>query len=153
VTCRTCVAALIASVGVAFLASCGDDEPGAPRLTPTDTDCTYEGGDTYSSTETFDAEIVNESSKLGAFEIARIDPGHTLAEVEAYVESERQRLADGLEIAGPPAFMTLGARAQAASGETGTLVSTVTPGTWTLWCAQNHPPAALFLITPPLAIS
>jgi hypothetical protein len=149
---RTCVAALVTGVSVAFLASCGDDEA-APRLTLTDTDCTYEGSDTYSSTETFDAEIVNESSELGAFEIARIDPGHTFAEVEAYMESERQRLGDGLEIAGPPAFMTLGARAQAAGGETGTLVSIVTPGTWTLWCAQNHPPSALFLIAPPLTIS
>jgi hypothetical protein len=80
---RTCVVAVVAIAGVAFLASCGGDDPGSPRLTLTDTGCTYEGSETYSSTATFEAEIVNDSSELGAFEIARIDPGHTFAEVEA----------------------------------------------------------------------
>jgi hypothetical protein len=149
VTIRTCI---VAAAAVA-LVGCGGDDATTQRLTLTDDGCAYEGAPAVSSTETFEAEVVNESSELGAFEIAKLDDGHTFAEVEAYVESERQRIADGLEIAGPPLFVTLGARAQTASGESGTLVSTVTPGTWVLWCAQNHPPTALFLISPPLEIS
>jgi hypothetical protein len=120
-------------------------EPFAHRLRLTDTECTYEGDTTFSSTDTFEAEVVNESSKLGAFEIAKLDEGHTFAEVEAYVASERQRIAKG-EFTGPPIWMTLGERAQLEPGETGMLVSTVTPGTWVLWCAQEHPPTALFLL-------
>jgi hypothetical protein len=128
-------------------------EPFAHRLLLTDTECTYEGDTTFSSTEAFEAEVVNESSKLGAFEIAKLDEGHTFAEVEAYVESERQRVAEGLEIVGPPTYMTPGERAQLEPGETGLLVSTVTPGTWVLWCLHEHPPTAFFLITPALELT
>jgi hypothetical protein len=135
------------------LSSCGGADTASPRLTLTETECTYDGSDALPSTETFEAEVVNESSKLGAFEIVKIDPGHTFEEVERYMESERQRLAEGLEIAGPPSYLTLGARTQAESGGTGTLVSTVTSGTWILWCAHEHPPTALFLIAPPLAVA
>ena len=42
--------------------------------------------------KTFEAELENKSSKLGAFEIAKIGPGGTFATVKAYVETERQRL-------------------------------------------------------------
>jgi hypothetical protein len=121
-------------------------EPGAHRLTLTDTECAYEGATTFSSTETFEAEVVNESPKLGGFEIAKLDEGHTFAEVEAYVESERERVAQGLEIVGPPIWMTRGERAQLEPGQTGMLVSTVTPGTWVLWCLQEHPPTAFFVM-------
>jgi hypothetical protein len=141
-----------ALVATALLAGCGGGASSANRLTLTDDACTYDGDRSPPAPETFEAEVVNESSKLGAFEIARIDADHTFAEVKEYVESERQRLEDGLQIAGPPTFMTLGARAQASPGESGTLVSTVQPGTWVLWCAHDHPPTALFLIEPPLEI-
>lgn len=136
-----------------LLAACGGGDAGSARLTLTDDDCTYEGDETPPATQTFEAEVENQSSKLGAFEIARIDVGGTFADVEAYVEGERQRLEDGLEIVGPPAYLTLGARAQVNAGESGTLVSTVASGEWVLWCAHEHPPTALFLITPPLKVS
>ena len=145
---RTGIAGLLLA-GSLLVAGCsGDDEiePGAHRLTLTDTDCTYEGATTFSSTETFEAEVVNESAKLGAFEIAKLDEGHTFAEVEAYVESARQRVSNGLRFVPPPIWMTLGERAQLEPGQTGSLVSTVTPGTWVLWCAQEHPPSAFFLM-------
>ena len=103
------------------------------------------GATTLSSAETFEAEVVNESSRLGAFDIARLDEEHAFAEVEAYVASERKRMAKG-EFTGPPIWMTLGERAQLEPGQMGMLVSAVTPGTWVLWCAQEHPPTALFLM-------
>ena len=146
------VAVTLAFVTTVLLAACGGGA-GSARLTLTDDDCTYEGDETPQATQTFEVEVVNQSSKLGAFEIGRIDAGGTFADVEAYVESERQRLEAGLEILGPPAYMTLGARAEVPAGESGMLVSTVTPGEWVLWCAHGHPPTALFLITPPLEIS
>jgi hypothetical protein len=126
---------------------------GANRLTLTDDSCAFEGNETPSATETFEAEVVNKSSKLGAFEIAKIDPGHTFDEVKSYVKSQQQRIADGLAFVAPPIWMTLGERAQIESGQTGKLVSSVTTGTWVLWCAQEHPPTKLFLIEPALEIS
>jgi hypothetical protein len=136
------------------LTACGGGGGGdGSRLVLTDDTCTYEGDATPPASETFEAELENRSSKLGAFEIAKLDPGIAFSEVEAYVESERERLADGLQIAGPPSYMTLGARAQVPAGEKGMLVSAVTPGTWVLWCAQEHPPTALFLISPALGIA
>ena len=113
----------------AFAVSCGGGGNGTNRLTLTDDSCNYEGDQTPSASETFEAEVVNKSSKLGAFEIAKIDPGHTFDEVESYVESQQQRIADGLAFVPPPIYMTLGERAQIESGETGMLVSTVTTGT------------------------
>ena len=137
----------------AFGVACGGGGNGANRLTLNDDSCVYKGDETPSATETFEAEVVNESSKLGAFEIAKIEPGHTFDEVESYVESAQQRIADGRAFVPPPIWMTLGERAQIESGETGKLVSTVTTGTWVLWCLQEHPPTKLFLIEPALEIS
>ena len=144
---------VVVLAATAVAVSCGGGGSGANRLTLTDDSCSYEGDQTPSAIETFEAEVVNESSKLGAFEIAKIDPGHTFDEVKAYVKSQQQRIADGLAFVPPPIWMTLGERAQIESGETGKLVSTVTTGTWVLWCAQEHPPTKLFLIEPALDIS
>ena len=136
-----------------LLSACGGGDSGISGITLTDDTCTYEGDQTAPETQTFEAELANMSSKLGTFEIARIDEGGTFADVEAYVEMERQRLEDGLEIAGPPAFLTQGARAEVPAGETGMLVATVTQGEYVLWCAQEHPPTAVFLITPALGVT
>ena len=145
--------ALAVVVATALLAACGGGDSGRTRLTLTDDGCTYEGDESPSAMQTFEAELKNKSSKLGAFEIAKIGPGGTFATVKAYVEAERQRLENGRQFLGPPAYMTLGARAVVPSGESGTLVSTITAGEWVLWCAHDHPPTALFLITPSLQVS
>lgn len=136
-----------------LLSACGGGNAGSPQLTLTDDDCTYDGDRSPPATQTFEAALENESSRLGVFEIARIDAGGTFADVEAYVEGERRRLEDGLEIVGPPAYLTLGARAEVPAGESGILVSGVTSGEWVLWCAHDHPPTAVFLITLPLEVS
>lgn len=153
-TLRRVAATLCALVTTAALPACaGDGDGGVNRLTLTDDECAYAGEIEVPADRTFEAELENESSKLGAFEIAKLDAGSTFADVEAYVESERERLEDGLQIAGAPEFMTLGARAQVPAGESGTLVSTVTAGEWVLWCAHDHPPTALFLVRPPLEVA
>jgi hypothetical protein len=145
---------LAASATIVLLAACGGgDGSSEMRLTLTDDDCTYQGDKTPPATQTFEAELENQSSKLGAFEIARIDAGHSFAEVEAYVKEQKRRLEEGLEIVRPPAYMTLGARAVVPSGESGMLVSTVTSGQWVLWCAHDDPPTAVFLITRSLEVS
>ena len=149
----TALAGVVVLAATAFAVSCGGGGNGTDQLTLTDDSCAYKGDQTPSATETYEANIVNQSSKLGAFEIAKIDPGHTFDEVKSYVKSQAQRIADGLPFVPPPIWMTLGERAQIESGQTGKLVSTVTTGTWVLWCAQQHPPTKLFLIEPALDIS
>jgi hypothetical protein len=150
---RRPIVTIAAFVATVLLTACGGGDGGGNRLTLTDDSCTYEGDDAPSATQTFEAALDNQSSKLGAFEIARIESGGTFADVEAYVDMERQRLEQGLQIAGPPTYLTLGARAQVSAGESGTLVATVTQGAYVLWCAQEHPPTALFLIAPSLEVS
>jgi hypothetical protein len=139
-------------VTTAALPACAGDGD-VNHLTLTDAECIYHGEVEVPADRTFEVELENESSRLGAFEIAKLDAGNTFADVGAYVESERQRLEDGLQIAGPPTYLTLGARAQVPAGESGTLVSTVTSGEWILWCAHDHPPTALFLVRPPLEVA
>jgi hypothetical protein len=129
----------------------GDDS--APRLTLTNNACTYDGDGTVPSTETLEVELVNESTKLGAFEIARIGEGGTFADVEEYVSEEQERIESGEVIRGPPAYLTNLARSQVDPGATGMLVATVSAGEHVLWCAQEHPPTALFLIAPALQVS
>ena len=152
-TANAALAAVVVLAATAVAVSCGGGGSGANQLTLTDDSCAYKGDQTPSATETFETDVVNQGSKLGAFEIAKIDPGHTFGEVKSYVRSQQQRIADGLAFVPPPIWMTLGERAQIESGQTGKLVSTVSTGTWVLWCAQEHPPTKLFSIEPALDIS
>ena len=167
-TANTALAGVVVLAATAFAVSCGGGGNGANRLTLTDDSCAYEGDKTPSALETFEAEVVNKSSTLGAFEIAKIDPGHTFDEVKSYVESAQQRIADGRAFVPPPIWMTLGERAQIKSGDTGMLATTVTTGTWVLWCLQEQvpqlrldsdhwkrtaPPTKLYLIEPALEVS
>lgn len=142
-------------VGATVLsAACGGGDAGGGRVTLTEDGCTYEGDETPPSTETFEAEAENQSSKLGAFEVWRIDEGKTFADVDAFVESARQRLADGLEVLGPPVeLLTQMTRAMAAPGESAMLVATVGPGQYVISCAHEHPPTAVFLAPTPLEVT
>jgi hypothetical protein len=150
---RTRALALLTALALAIsIAGCGGGDSG-PRLTLTDGECTYDGDETVPSTGTLEIEIVNESTKLGAFEIASIGEGGTFAGVEEYVASEQERIESGRVVRGPPAYLTNLARAQVSPGDSGTLVATVNAGEHVLWCAQEHPPTALFLITPALQVS
>jgi hypothetical protein len=149
VACRT-----IATAGAAallLLPGCGGDA-GDARLTLTDDTCTYDGDETPPATAVFHADLENRSSRLGAFQLARIDEGRAFAEVEAYVETERRRLEKGLQMAGPPSFLTPMARTDIAPGATGVLVADLRPGTYFLWCAQDHPPTAGLMTARPLRV-
>lgn len=118
------------------------------RIVLTDDGCTYEG-DTTLAVGPFSAEWENQTSKLGAFELARIDPGKTFTDVEIYVASEQKRLDQGQEILGPPTWFDQVVRGGGQAGESGTLLSgaPLTAGEYVLWCASEHPPSALYLVT------
>ena len=118
------------------------------RLVLTAEGCTYEG-DTTLAVGPFSAEWQNQTSKLGAFELAKIDPGKTFADVEAYVESEQERLDQDLEILGPPTWFDQVVGGGGEAGESGMLLSgsPLTAGEYVLWCASEHPPTALYLVT------
>jgi hypothetical protein len=139
--------AVVLLAAAAVAAGCGGGDQHS-TLALTDDTCTYVGDTTVPATETLEVEVANESSTLGAFELARIEEGASFEDVRAYVESERKRLADGLEIAGPPAILTNLARVQTSPGGTGLLVASIGEGEYVLWCAHDHPPSALFLIEP-----
>ena len=72
------LAGVVVLVATASAVACGGGGNGTNRLTLTDDSCAYEGDQTPSATKAFEAEVANKSSKLGAFEIAKIDPGHTV---------------------------------------------------------------------------
>ena len=71
--------ALVALATTLLLAGWGGEDGVGNRLTLTDDTCTYEGETSPSALETFEADLENQSSKLGAFEIARIEIGGTFA--------------------------------------------------------------------------
>ncbi len=131
-----------------LLAGCDGESRSNMRLVLTDNGCTYEG-DTTLAVGPFSAEWENQTSKLGAFELAKIDPGKTFADVEAYVASEQERLDQGLEILGPPTWFDQVVRGGGEAGESGMLLSgaPLTAGEYVLWCASEHPPTALYLVT------
>ena len=61
------------------------------RLTLTEDGCTYEGPETQ-ATGSFTAEVENESSTYGAFEVGEIADGSTLADLDAYIAEESAAL-------------------------------------------------------------
>ena len=73
-TANAALAAVVVLAATAVAVSCGGGGSGANQLTLTDDSCAYKGDQTPSATETFETDVVNQGSKLGAFEIAKIDP-------------------------------------------------------------------------------
>ena len=87
-TANSALVGVVVLAATAVAVSCGGGGSGTNQLTLTDDSCSFKGDQTPSATKTYEADVVNQSSKLGAFEIAKIDPGHTFDEVKAYVESQ-----------------------------------------------------------------
>ena len=145
------VAALVTSV---LLVGCGGDDAGSNDmlLTLTDLDCTYEGDETPQA-GTFSVELVNDSSTPGIFELYTIAAGSEFSDVQAYVDQEQQRIEQGAEPLGPPDSLSLVTREDVATGDSGTLSSDLTGGTYALICQHDQPPTALSLVKPPLEVS
>ncbi len=145
------VAALVTSV--LPLVGCGGDAGNSDMLlTLTDLDCTYEGDETPQA-GTFSVELVNDSSTPGNFALYTIAAGSEFSDVQAYVEQERQRIAQGAEPLGPPDFLSLVTREDVATGDRGTLSSDLIAGTYALICQHDQPPTAVSLVKPPLEVS
>jgi len=62
---------------------------GAMRLTLTDDGCTYEGAESLPS-GTFTAEVENQTEYFGAFAVAGVAEGSTIADLEAFVAQSQQ---------------------------------------------------------------
>jgi hypothetical protein len=114
------------------------------RLTLTDAGCTYEG-DATPSAGMFTIEVENESSKEGAFALGRIAAGSTIDDLEAYVDEERQRIRQGAEILGAPAFYSQVVRVGAAPGASSLLPADVVAGTYALTCFNDPPLTAIYV--------
>ena len=143
-------AALVTSL---LLVGCGGDaESNDMLLTLTDLDCTYEG-DESPQAGTFSVELVNDSSTPGIFELYTIAAGSEFSDVQAYVDQEQQRIEQGAEPLGLPDFLSLVTREDVATGDSGTLTSDVTAGTYALMCTHDQPPTAVYLVKPPLEVS
>ena len=82
-----------------------------------------------------------------------IAAGSEFSDVQAYVDQEQQRIEQGAEPLGPPDFLSLVTREDVATGDSGTLSSELTGGTYALICQHDQPPTAISLVKPPLEVS
>lgn len=114
------------------------------RLTLTDAGCTYEGDETPAA-GMFTIEVENQSSKEGAFALGSIAASSTIDDLAAYVDEERQRIAQGAEILGAPAFYSQVVRVGAAPGVSSLLPADVVVGTHALTCFNDPPLTALYV--------
>lgn len=150
---RRAAVLLAAFVTAVLLAACGGGGGGGDgatssvagdagdemRLTLTEDGCTYEGPETQ-ATGSFTAEVENESSTYGAFEIGEIAEGSTLADLDAYIAEEQQRWDETQELRGPPAFYTQVVRVGVDAGASSKLPVEVEPGTYALTCFNDDLP-------------
>lgn len=94
---------------------------------------------------TFTVEVENQSSKEGAFALGGITSPSTIDDLEAYVEEERQRIQQGGEILGSPAFYSRVVRVGVASGTSSLLPADVDAGTYALTCFNDPPLTAIYV--------
>ncbi len=130
---------------IVLFAACGDDgDEGGMRLTLSDDSCTYEGA-AAPPAGALSVDVANESAQNGGFELLRVAEGSSFDDLEAYVEEEQQRLKEGVEPLGPPAFAPIAARVEVESGEAGVLSADVMASTYALTCFNAPPPTALYV--------
>lgn len=147
------MAAISVVLAAVSLAGCGGDDSGStPGLALTDLACTYTGDSTLTA-GTFSVEAVNESSKDGVFGIYAIAAGTQFADVQAFVDTEQQKLEQGAAPRPLPAYLTLVTRVIVARQDKGTLTSDLAPGQFALVCYQDDPPTAIYLVKPQLEVS
>ena len=149
---RAMAALSLVLAGLSLTGCSGDDSGGAPGLALTDLACTYTGSDTPSA-GSFTVEAVNDSSKDGVFGLYGIAAGTQFADVQAFVDTEQQRLEQGEAPRPLPSYLTLVTRVLVASQDKGTMSADLSPGQFALVCYQDDPPTAIYLVKPQLEVS
>lgn len=141
-----------------IVAACGASTAGSPNATtspvpasPTSVTSGPSGAATITATEcilelapgplasgTQELTFANESAEQAAFDLWRIDDGHTYADFEAAIAVEEQLTREGKPIAGPPAFVS---ERQSSGllepGETRTMRVTLRAGTHGIVCLRH----------------
>lgn len=133
-----------------LVAACSGGDDVSPRVTLTAGECTYEGDETPSSWETFEAEARNQSSAGGTFGVWRLDEGRTFADAEA----EARRLKNERPRPGLFDVIRTVTAVDVPPGESGNLAAVVSPGTYVAWCAVHGELrwSDFLLATPPIEV-
>jgi hypothetical protein len=171
VTIRTCAALVLAT---ALLAGCAEEddetggatdtggtlseavstqaETGAMRLTLTDDACVYDGEATVSS-GSFTAEVENQTDCYGAFTVAGIAEGATIAELEDFVAESQRTWDETGTLPPPPAFYSQALRVGVGAGQSGLMPADVPAGTYALMCFVDDLPTWRGYVAGPLVVT
>ena len=109
------------------------------RAVLTDDDCGYQG-DKEPSAGAVSVGVQNESSVDGAFALAEIAEGATIADFKKYMNEERQRHQQGAQLRGPPAFYSQVVRVGVPAGTSSQLPAELAAGRYALMCFNDDPP-------------
>ncbi len=129
---------LVIGSAMILAASCGsvDEGPGAPAsgspenvtLTLSSTGCSYDGP-SKAEPGTVEVTLVNEVDQEAHVDLLTIGDGGSFTELSAHVADERARIESGTVPIGPPDFVTLLTKVEAAEGATGSQRVAVSEGT------------------------
>ena len=137
---RVAFAAAIGATTLALGACGGGSADGEMRATLTDDGCSYEG-DTMLPAGMFTVEVENETEYFGAFALAAIADGFTVADdLEPLLEQARQQFERDGTLPDLPEFYEQVVRGAAQAGETTFLPANVPAGTYALMCFVDDVP-------------
>ena len=145
------IAAFSVALVAVSLAGCGGNDSGA-GITLTDLACTYTGDNTPPA-GAYSVAAVNDSSKQGVFALYGIAGGTEFADVQAFVDTEQQRLEQGQAPRPLPSYLTLVKRVIVSRQDKGSLTADLSAGEFALVCYQDDPPTAIYLVKPQLEVS
>lgn len=109
------------------------------RLVLTDVGCTYEGEET-TSPGALTVDVENQTSLHGSFTLVELAARATIDDLEAHIEAEEQRLQEGKELLGPPAFYSQVVEVSVDAGANSDLPADVPAGTYVLTCFVDDMP-------------
>ena len=120
-------------------ASCGGGGDGAPRVTLTDTSCTYSGARTHEP-GVFDIEAENTTSHFAAFAVYELAPGFSITDVRGFFQRLIVAHDRGEEEVKPPTatdFRRNEAWSHALPGATTLLPVNGSAGRFVIVCMEN----------------